>query len=419
MKNTIVLNIDGGCTCEALETVGDGKNEVWIEVYTKEYDNLEFTVNYTVINFEKQNSGEHTIYVLKIPEQYYKANGVFVLGIGKVRNLNFSCKGIETDGNLIARKVSDVDYDLTMKEKEKRNCTIEVGDVITGEPGSAAKVTNVGTETDAIFDFAIPRGNIGSNGADGRQGEEGLSVYVSSQYTAPYTMAIAYDTITVPEDRTLKKGDLILANPDESYLYQIDSLGSGGPNVTYICSLRGIAGQDGARGAAGANGEEGLGIWRSSTSSTTSTGTIYFSSITIPTGRSVKVGDLIIANNTYSYLYRVTSVYSTYASVSYLTSLRGATGPEGADGSDGADAFAPYIKGHKSVQGNGTAWIKVLTMDTSGYFVAIANNGNTNTQDFAVEHAYVRDSDLGLVVKCDQEIAANKTVTIDYIVYKL
>ncbi len=58
----------------------------------------------------------------------------------------------------------------------------------------------------------------------------------------------------------------------------------------------------------------------------TATTSISFSTISIPTGRSVKVGDLIIANSTYSYLYRVTAMSSTTATVTYLTSLRGATG---------------------------------------------------------------------------------------------
>ena len=39
--------------------------------------------------------------------------------------------------------------------------TIQVGSVTTGEPGSAASVTNSGNENNAIFDFVIPRGETG------------------------------------------------------------------------------------------------------------------------------------------------------------------------------------------------------------------------------------------------------------------
>lgn len=42
--------------------------------------------------------------------------------------------------------------------------TIDVGTATTGEPGSNASVTNVGTEQHAIFDFVIPRGEKGESG---------------------------------------------------------------------------------------------------------------------------------------------------------------------------------------------------------------------------------------------------------------
>lgn len=47
------------------------------------------------------------------------------------------------------------------------SATITVGTVTTGSPGTQATVTNVGTSTDAIFDFVIPRGQDGSGGGGG------------------------------------------------------------------------------------------------------------------------------------------------------------------------------------------------------------------------------------------------------------
>lgn len=82
----------------------------------------------------------------------------------------------------------------------------------------------------------------------------------------------------------------------------------------------------------GEKGEEGLGIFRSSASTTSATTSISISTITVPAGRSLKVGDLIIADATYSYLYRVTAVNDTTVTVTYLQSLRGATGSRGATG---------------------------------------------------------------------------------------
>lgn len=83
---------------------------------------------------------------------------------------------------------------------------------------------------------------------------------------------------------------------------------------------------------------EGLGIFRSSASTSTDTTSISISSITVPSGRTLKVGDLIIANSTYSYLYRVTAVGSSTVTVTYLQTLRGATGATGPAGSAGSNA---------------------------------------------------------------------------------
>ena len=45
--------------------------------------------------------------------------------------------------------------------------TIEIGTVTTGEAGSSASVTNVGTKSEAVFDFVIPRGDKGEKGDTG------------------------------------------------------------------------------------------------------------------------------------------------------------------------------------------------------------------------------------------------------------
>lgn len=42
--------------------------------------------------------------------------------------------------------------------------TVTVGTVTTGAPGSSAAVSNSGTDTNAVFDFTIPRGNDGNSG---------------------------------------------------------------------------------------------------------------------------------------------------------------------------------------------------------------------------------------------------------------
>ena len=92
------------------------------------------------------------------------------------------------------------------------------------------------------------------------------------------------------------------------------------------------------KGADGGTGLEGLGIWYTSATVNTSTTSILISSITIPTGRSIKPGDLIIGNSTNAYLFRVSAADSTSATVSYLLSLRGPAGSAGQPGTDGTSA---------------------------------------------------------------------------------
>lgn len=51
--------------------------------------------------------------------------------------------------------------------------TIAVGTVTTGAPGSGVTVTNAGTTSAAVFNFAIPRGDVGATGSTGSAGATG------------------------------------------------------------------------------------------------------------------------------------------------------------------------------------------------------------------------------------------------------
>ena len=52
--------------------------------------------------------------------------------------------------------------------------SVAVGQTTTGEPGTSANVENVGTTTNAIFNFTIPRGDKGDKGDTGPQGPQGI-----------------------------------------------------------------------------------------------------------------------------------------------------------------------------------------------------------------------------------------------------
>lgn len=55
--------------------------------------------------------------------------------------------------------------------------TISVGIVSTGEPGTQASVTNAGTDSTAVLNFVIPRGDKGDQGAKGDTGATGEAGY--------------------------------------------------------------------------------------------------------------------------------------------------------------------------------------------------------------------------------------------------
>lgn len=57
--------------------------------------------------------------------------------------------------------------------------TIAVGTTTTGAPGSSATVVNSGTSNAAIFDFTIPRGDVGATGPKGDTGDTGAAATIA------------------------------------------------------------------------------------------------------------------------------------------------------------------------------------------------------------------------------------------------
>lgn len=55
------------------------------------------------------------------------------------------------------------------------SATIAVGTTTTGDAGTDATVTNVGTNTAAVFNFTIPRGSTGATGNTGPEGPQGAT----------------------------------------------------------------------------------------------------------------------------------------------------------------------------------------------------------------------------------------------------
>lgn len=109
--------------------------------------------------------------------------------------------------------------------------TIRIGSVTNG---SSASVQNVGTETDAVFNFVLPRGqkgDTGQRGPTGPQGEAGQDGYTpikgQDYYTAQdigeiesYVINELIDSITITEQTWAKTTAEAIAYMKEHHTWQ-------------------------------------------------------------------------------------------------------------------------------------------------------------------------------------------------------
>ena len=161
--------------------------------------------------------------------------------------------------------------------------TIEVGAVTTGEPGTNAAITNSGTESNAVFNFTIPRGDKGERGEKGEtgaqgavgeagpQGEAGATGSAGVDGSSAYEIAVADGFIGTELEwlDSLKGTDGINgtdgtdgatgpAGADGKSAYEIAvSAGFAGSEAEWLVSLQGADGTNGTDGADGAAGADG------------------------------------------------------------------------------------------------------------------------------------------------------------------
>ena len=109
---------------------------------------------------------------------------------GDVDNLNFDFKiprgkpgpqgpagpGVATGGTTgqVLAKKSNTNYDTEwINPTSGGTVSVNVGETLTGEPGTNASVTNSGDETNVVLNFTIPRGKTGPQGPQGADGKTG------------------------------------------------------------------------------------------------------------------------------------------------------------------------------------------------------------------------------------------------------
>ncbi|WP_271807750.1 hypothetical protein, partial [Commensalibacter communis] len=85
---------------------------------------------------------------------------------------------------------------------------ITVGTITTGEPGTKVIVENVGTSSDVILNFTIPKGDKGEKGEQGIQGENGDK---GESYTNDGTVDLNVKSITSDNGQIKSNGNGKLA----------------------------------------------------------------------------------------------------------------------------------------------------------------------------------------------------------------
>jgi len=129
--------------------------------------------------------------------------------------------------------------------------TITIGTTTTGNPGTNASVTNVGTNENAILNFTIPagatgaQGEIGPTGPTGPTGPSGESAlsYGSKYDTTTDTISLTADTDSpVPLTTTAPLSGITGTNANTltitaNGVYKIDYFFNGSPNVEATLTL--------------------------------------------------------------------------------------------------------------------------------------------------------------------------------------
>jgi hypothetical protein len=234
--------------------------------------------------------------------------------------------------------------------------TINVGSVTTGTAGSSVVVTNVGTPTNAIFNFTIPKGDKGDR----------ATLAVGTVTTgAPGSAAAVTDTgtasdgilnFTIPRGDTgatgtLSLGTVTTGTPGSSVI--ITNTGTPTAGVFNFTIPRGDVGPQGVQGVQGDPGPVGpAGLtWRGAWSNAatyaindhvTWGGSSYYSTTTKAAGQAPPTGTAADPGTD------DTAVNAGWA----LLTMQGATGPQGPQGPQGIQG----IQGPQGATGIAEVW---------------------------------------------------------------
>jgi hypothetical protein len=126
------------------------------------------------------------------------------------------------------------------------DATVAVGAVTTLSAGSSATVTNSGTSLNAVFDFGIPRGNPGADGANATEGNYSYVAMVDSVYGDDSTGLVASLSTQIPRafktiSAALTAAGVIATSTSPTVVYVNPGLYDGELTVPSWVILRGIS----------------------------------------------------------------------------------------------------------------------------------------------------------------------------------
>ena len=203
-------------------------------------------------------------------------------------------------------------------------------------------------------------------GPAGTDGQDGKSIFITSQATTSGTTQILISSVYNPDSLTVGAGDLILS--EQGDVFAISGSTATVLYVVYRCNIKGPtgatgatgpAGADGADGAPGADGTDGTNILTSSATTTSSTTAIQTSTINVPTGYTAKAGDLIVSASGDVFISRGAASLPGYTDVTYCYNIKGSAGAAGADG-------ATWYEGSDIVYESGGHEFDLDTSDAPG-----------------------------------------------------
>ena len=202
--------------------------------------------------------------------------------VGSVTTVASEYPATVTNSGTSSAAVLDFQIPQGTKGDTGEAATITVGSTTTGNAGTNASVTNSGTSSAAVLDFVIPRGNTGSQGpagADGRDGADGQAATITvgstttgnagtnASVTNSGTSSAAVLDFVIPRGNTGSQGPAGADGQAATIAVGTVTTGAAGSSATVTNSgtssaavfdftiPRGDTGATGSTGPAGADGQ--------------------------------------------------------------------------------------------------------------------------------------------------------------------